>query len=176
LEAARRSVEGSSMRIAVVIMGLLLVSGVGRAWADGPATKPAKVLEGIEAALKMVPAGVLPSRPEEWTVAKRDVANSAFDQKVKGQRLKIHIKVSGIGKDGEDYVVAAEMVQTPIFNAAIDLHFTKDNALDVARLTVGDEITVVGQVSVMSFDDQSPTPELGCVMLDSGIVREHAGR
>jgi len=164
------------MRIAAVIAGVLLMATFRSALADAPATQPAKVLEGIESALKMVPSGVLPTRPEEWTVAKRDVANSAFDQKVKGQRLKIHIKVSGVGKDGEDYVVAAEMVPTPIFNAAIDVHFTKENALDVARLTVGDEITVVGQVSVMSFDDQSPTPELGCVLLDCGIVKERAGR
>jgi len=164
------------MRIAAVIAGVFWMAMSHCAFADAPTTQPAKVLEGIESALKMVPSGVLPTRPEEWTVAKRDVANSAFDQKVKGQRLKIHIKVSGVGKDGEDYVVAAEMVPTPIFNAAIDVHFTKENALDVARLTVGDEITVVGQVSVMSFDDQSPTPELGCVLLDCGIVKERAGR
>jgi hypothetical protein len=141
--------------------------------ADPPASQPAeKVFDGLDDALKTVPAGVLPKKPEEWTVAKRDVANAAFDQKVKGQRLKVRVKVAGVGKDGDDYIVSAEGTQTAIYTTAIDVHFGKDSALDVARLTVGDEIIVIGQVNFMTFSDQGPLPELGVVLVDATVAQE----
>jgi len=141
--------------------------------ADPPASQPTdKVFDGLDAALKTVPPGVLPKKAEDWTVAKRDVANASFDHKVKGQRLKIRAKVAGVGKTDEDYVVSAEGTQTPIYTTAIDIHFSKDSALDVARLTVGDDVIVIGQVNLMTFSDQGPVPELGVVLTDATIVQE----
>lgn len=166
------------MRTVVLFTALFFIGSIGAlaGAADPPATRPAGPLDGIDAALKMVPSGVLPAKAEGWTVAKRDVANDALDQKVKGQRLKIRIKISAVAKDGDDYVIAAENAQMNTFTTATDVHFPKDSALDVARLTVGDEITVIGEVSMMSFGDQMPVPELDCILLNCTIVKDRPAR
>ncbi|HEX4792455.1 MAG TPA: hypothetical protein VH370_01615 [Humisphaera sp.] len=172
------------MRMFVLSLAAALVLGIGShsvhaghhgnraAQCDPPASQPAKVFDGFDAALKTVPQGVLPAKSDGWTVAKRDVANAAFDEKVRGQKLKIRIKVSSVGKDGDDYVVSADPTQTSIFTTAIDVHFSKDNALDVARLSVGDEVIVVGEVNVLAFSDQAPLPELGLILVEASILSE----
>jgi len=164
--------------LAALVLGIGLQTAQARhhgmrgAQCDPPASQPSKVLDGFDAALKTVPPGVLPAKADGWTVAKRDVANAAFDEKVRGQKLKIRIKVSSVGKDGDDYVVSADPTQTAIFTTAVDVHFSKDNALDVARLSVGDEVIVVGEVNVMAFSDQAPLPELGLILVEASILSE----
>src|SRR5580765_5432918 len=75
----KRRREEHVMRMFVVLLAAALVLGIGSYSAqarhhgmnggqcDPPASQPAKVFDGFDAALKTVPPGVLPAKADGWT-------------------------------------------------------------------------------------------------------------
>jgi hypothetical protein len=154
---------------------------------DHATTRPAVTFDGIEDALKMVPHGVLPSKPEEWTVAKVDAANIALAAHVQGRLLRLHMSVVAITRNiGVDeatrtqsqdgYDVKLKELTAPIYDTDLHAAFSSADTLDVARLKVGDELTVEGNVLTMRFEErvQNQFPTLVLQLNKSHIVKNAA--
>jgi hypothetical protein len=131
-----------------------------------PTTQPGRVYDGISDALKTVPPGVLPSKPEDWNVAKMDAANLAFEAHVQKRRLKIRLNVAEVARNatGDGYDVKAKPVTASIFTTNVQAGFSAKDVLEVARLKTGDDVVVEGTVSNMHFE-QSETDKGSVVVL-----------
>ena len=118
-----------------------------------PAGEP---VEGIRAALRVVPEGVLPADETSWTDAKIDVANEALAKDAVGRPITLRLTVGEVIRWKGGYALNGPTAESAGL-AAVDfwIYFQPPSSLTAGRLNLGDEVTVTGALTAMRFDNKN---------------------
>ncbi len=114
-------------------------------------------LDGIRAALNIVPTGVVPADANGWTDAKVDVANRALATEAVGRAITLRLQVGEVIRWEKGHALNGPTREVDEL-ADVDfwIYFQEPSALDAARLNLGDHVTVTGKLTAMRFDQKRP--------------------
>ncbi|MBA3273182.1 MAG: hypothetical protein H0T11_04825 [Chthoniobacterales bacterium] len=151
------------------------------------ATPPAAVraeargesLHGIGAALESVSPGVIPSKPDGWTDAKVDVANTDLTR-AQGRPITLTLTVCEVIRWEKGFALNGNTKEPYEGDLAFWIYFQEPNARSAATLNLGEEVTVTGKLNAMRFEQRTGhsrnKPRLYVEVDNAEIVERTASR
>ncbi len=129
----------------------------GVSTATPPAAARGDSLHGIGAALESVSPGVIPSKPDGWTDAKVDVANSDLTR-AQGRPITISLTVREVLRWEKGFALNGTPKEPYQGDLAFWIYFQQPNARSAANLNLGEEVTVAGKLNAMRFEQLGNCP------------------
>ena len=133
-----------------------------------PSTQPA--LTSVAELVKLVPEGVIPKPGREWNNVKVLVVQQALDKAV-GRTFKIAASVRAIQRDrNEVSVLRLEPLDNASYPASITARLVGIELLALARMDVGDSVTVEGTVTKIQLVTRTETGMAVQIELDPATL------
>ena len=133
-----------------------------------PSTQPA--LTSTADLIKLVPEGVIPKPGREWNNVKTLVVQQALDKAV-GRTFKIAATVRTIQRDrNEVSVLRLEPLDNASYPATFNARLVGIELLALARMDVGDSVTVEGTVTKVQLVTRTDTGMAVQIELDPATL------
>jgi hypothetical protein len=126
--------------------------------ASPPAAARGAALYGLGDVLAAVSPGVIPSRPDGWTDAKVDVANADLARAAAGRPVTLALTAREVVRWEKGFALNGEPRERYDGPIAFWIYFREPNALDAARLELGQAVTVTGKLNAVRFEQRAGTP------------------